>query len=839
MALVTPIPAMGERAGSMRFHGIGSPGSRSSRSGIMDEPVSRLIEEKIFVAVDKHVAKSKSTLIWALQNTGGKKICLVHVHQPSQMIPVMGAKFPVGSVKDEEVRVFREKERAKVHMILDDYLRICQQRGVRAEKMFIEMESIENGIVQLISELGIRKLVMGAAADRHYSRRMTDLKSRKAIFVRREAPTLCHIWFTCKGYLIHTREATMDDTESEYASPRPSISASDLLQTFSTPESEHQHISRVQSTDSIQHFVSNGSSTEHSGRVSDGSLNTDEEDRESDGSEVTGSATVMSTVDENSGHSSPSNFPDGVDDSFNNKIRKATSEAHSSKQEAFAETLRRQKAEKNALDAIRRAKQSESAYSEELKRRKDTEIAVAKEKERFVTIKNEQEVIMEELQSAMDQKAMLESQIAESDGTMEKLNQKLDIAVKLLQKLKDEREELQTERDRALREAEELRGRAETSTLQLPQYFTDFSFSEIEEATNHFDSTLKIGEGGYGSIYVGILRHTQVAIKMLNPNSSQGPVEYQQEVDVLSKMRHPNIITLIGACPEGWSLVYEYLPDGSLEDRINCKDNSPPLSWQNRVRIATEICAALVFLHSNKAHSLVHGDLKPANILLDSNLVSKLSDFGTCSLLHPSGSKSVRTDLTATGAYLDPEASSSGELTPKSDVYSFGIILLRLLTGRPATRISNEVKYALDNGSLNDLLDPLAGDWPFVQAEQLARLALRCCETVSENRPDLGTEVWRVLEPMRASSGGSSSFHLGRNEHRIAPPYFICPIFQEVMQDPHVAADGFTYEAEAIRAWLDSEHDTSPMTNVKLSHTSLIANHALRSAIQEWLQHHC
>ncbi|KAL1192133.1 U-box domain-containing protein 33 [Cardamine amara subsp. amara] len=818
MALVTPIPAMGERAGSMRFHGIGSPGSRSSRSGIMDEPVSRLIEEKIFVAVDKHVAKSKSTLIWALQNTGGKKICLIHVHQPSQMIPVMGAKFPVGSVKEEEVRVFREKEREKVHMILDEYLRICQQRGVRAEKMFIEMGSIENGIVQLISELGIRKLVMGAAADRQYSRRMTDLKSRKAIFVRREAPTLCQIWFTCKGFLIHTREAAMDDSESEYASPRPSISASDLLQTFSTPESEHQHISRVQSTDSVQQLVSNGSSTEHSGRVSVGSLNTDEEERDFDGS--VGSAT------------------DGVDDSFYNKIRQATSEAHSSKLEASAETLRREKAEKKALDAIRRVKQSESAYSEELKRRKDTERAVAKEKERFVTIKKEQEVVMEELQSAMDQKALLENQIVESDGTMEKLNQKLDIAVKLLQKLKDERDELQTERDRALREAEGLRSRAETSTLQLPQYFTDFSFSEIDEATSHFDSTRKIGEGGYGSIYIGILRHTQVAIKMLNPNSSQGPLEYQQEVGVLSKMRHPNIITLIGACPEGWSLVYEYLPDGSLEDRLNCKDNSPPLSWQNRVRIATEICAALVFLHSNKAHSLVHGDLKPANILLDSNLVSKLSDFGTCSLLNPNGSKSVRTDVTGTVAYLDPEASSSGELTPKSDVYSFGIILLRLLTGRPALRISNEVKYALDNGTLNDLLDPLAGDWPFVQAEQLARLALRCCETVSESRPDLGTEVWRVLEPMRASSGGSSSFHLGRNEHRIAPPYFICPIFQEVMQDPHVAADGFTYEAEAIRAWLDSEHDTSPMTNVKLSHTSLIANHALRSAIQEWLQHH-
>ncbi|CDY37074.1 BnaA04g26520D [Brassica napus] len=820
MALVTPIPAMSERAGSMRFHGMTttSPGSRSSRSSVTEEPLSRLIEEKIFVAVDKHVAKSKSTLVWALQNTGGKKICVVHVHQPSQMIPVMGAKFPVSSVKEEEVKVFREKEREKVHMILDEYLRICHQRGVRAEKMFIETESIENGIVQLISELGIKKLVMGAAADRHHSKKMTELKSRKAIFVRREAPAPCQIWFTCKGYLIHTREAA-DDGASEYvASPRPSINANDLLQALSRPE-----------PGSVQRLGSNGSSTEHSERVSNGSLNTtDDEERDFDGSGVRGSATVMSTVDENSGRSSPSNFPDGVDDSFHDKIRQATSEAQSSKREAFAETVRRQKAEKNALDAIKRVKQSETAYSEELKRRKDTETAVFKEKERFVTIKKEQEAVTEEVQTATAHKQMLENQIAEADTTMETLNKKLDIA-------------LQSERDRALREAEELRTLATetTSTLQqqlLPNYFTDFSFSEIEEATNRFDSTLKIGEGGYGSIYVGTLRHTQVAIKILNPKSSQGPVEYQQEVDVLSKTRHPNIITLIGACPEGWSLVYEYLPDGSLEDRLTCKNNSPPLSWQNRVRIATEICAALVFLHSNKAHSLVHGDLKPANILLDGNLVSKLSDFGTCSI---GRSKSASTDLTGTVPYLDPEASSSGELTPKSDVYSFGVILLRLLTGRPALRIANEVKYALDSGSLNNLLDPLAGDWPFVQAEQLARLALRCCESVGENRPDLGTEVWRLLEPMRASSGGSSSFHLGRNEQRIAPPYFICPIFQEVMQDPHVAADGFTYEAEAIRAWLDSGHDTSPMTNAKLSHNSLIPNHALRSAVQEWLQHHC
>ncbi|XP_010523754.1 PREDICTED: U-box domain-containing protein 33 isoform X2 [Tarenaya hassleriana] len=764
----------------------------------------------------------------------------------------MGAKFPASAVKEEEVRVYRETEREKVHMILDEYLRLCQQRGVRAEKMYIEMDSVEKGIVRLISQHGIRKLVMGAAADKYHSKKMMDLRSRKAISVRREAPATCHIWFTCKGSLIYLREATADDSESEYASPRPSISGSDDLQTLSSPESESRpNISHVESNDSVQDLGHDASLAGQSWRSSDDPLDTDKGERalrtSPSGSDIhlrqfvgSGSAPGSSAVEVNSDHSSPRSVPgENPDDGFYDQIRQVMADAKNSKREAFGEASRRQKAEKNALDAIRRAKQSEIAYSEELKRRKETEITLAKEKEKLGKIKKEQEEVMEELRSALDQRALLENQIAESDRTVEELRQKIVSAVELLQSFKKEQDELQTERDRSLREAEELRrNQTETSDQQLSQFFTDFNFSEIEEATNHFDPTLKIGEGGYGSIFIGILRHTQVAIKLLNPTSSQGPVEYQQEVDVLSKMRHPNIITLIGACPEALSLVYEFLPNGSLEDRLNCKDNSPPLSWQNRVRIATEICSALMFLHSNKAHSVAHGDLKPANILLDPNLVSKLSDFGTCSLLCRNGRTSASTDVKGTFAYLDPETCNNGELTPKSDVYSFGIILLRLLTGRPALRITNEVKYALESGKLSSLLDPLAGDWPFVQAEQLARLALRCCETVSENRPDLGTEVWRILEPMRASSG-SSSFHLGpNNHHQIAPPYFICPVFQEVMQDPHVAADGFTYEAEAIRAWLDSGNDTSPMTNAKLSHTSLVPNHALRSVIQEWLSHH-
>ena len=108
---------------------------------------------------------------------------------------------------------------------------------------------------------------------------------------------------------------------------------------------------------------------------------------------------------------------------------------------------------------------------------------------------------------------------------------------------------------------------------------------------------------------------------------------FSLQVAVLSKVRHPNLVTLIGASSESWALVYEFLPNGSLEDRLTRMNNTPPLTWQVRTRIIAEICSALIFLHSNKPHPVVHGDLKPDNILLDANFVSKLGDFGICRLI--------------------------------------------------------------------------------------------------------------------------------------------------------------------------------------------------------------
>lgn len=233
----------------------------------------------------------------------------------------------------------------------------------------------------------------------------------------------------------------------------------------------------------------------------------------------------------------------------------------------------------------------------------------------------------------------------------------------------------------------------------------------------------------------------------------------------MSQLSHPNLVKLIGSCPEAFALIYEYVPNGSLEDRLCCRDNSPPLSWQTRVSIAKGLRSVLAYLHSTKPHSIIHGDLKPSNILLDANYDSKLGDFGICRIICHDRSSSGLNNTTlchitvpkGTLPYIDPEFLQTGVLTFKSDVYSFGLILLQLLTGRPPFSIANEVEDSLDAGNLKALLDPSAGDWPIVVAQELARLGLRCCDRKRKSRPDFGSDVWKVLEPMNASCAAASS----------------------------------------------------------------------------------
>ncbi|KAF3967050.1 hypothetical protein CMV_008902 [Castanea mollissima] len=941
----------------------------------------------VHVAVGKNVKEYKPMLAWAvwtLKDSGGKSICVIHVHQPAKMIPMMGAKFPASSMKERELRAYRELERQNMQKMLDEYLLICCQMGVQAESRHIEMDSIEEGIVELVCQLGIRKLVMGTAA---YSKRTMDIKSKKARYVRLQASKSCRIQFIYKGRLVHTREGILDGADVEV---RPDQNSKTEPSNYGRSQSAGQNIGAAPTSlaqvsfcsernTSIDYTVGSGTdissldgteefSTPRSRSVTEGSFDewfessrryppsldystcfssrsVDIAQISSVSSEGSESSTFPQSIESPYCLSPPSLLQDGrVDETLYAQLEKAMAEAEHERREAFQEAERRAKAEKNAIEAKRRAQVLESLRAEESKQRKEIEEALAKEKEEHEKVKIQLNKVMEDLWVALDKKSSLESQIAESDKMVEELelrnasvvqllqtcekerneflverdnaieakrraqvleslcaeeskqrkeieealakekeehgkvniqlnkvmedlrvalNKKsslesqiaesdemveeleLSIAsvVELLQTCEKERDEFLVERDNAIKEAEELRRKkVESSSTRMPQ-FSEFSYLEIDKATQNFDPFLKIGEGRHGNTYKGILREIQVAIKVLHQRNLQDPSGFQSEVDTLNKLRHPNLVTLLGYCQEVQALIYEYLPNGSLEDRLSCKDNTAPLSWQIRICIATELCSALIFLHSCKPFSVLHGDLTPAKVLLDANFVSKLCDFERCRLLsHDPSSNNItlrrKTELKDTSCpYLDPQFHSTGELTLESDVYSFGITLLQLLTGRPPWGIINDVKHALDAGKLEDLLDPLAGDWPFEQAKQLAHLALSCSEVYRENRLDLALDVWPVLEPMREDlCGDPSSLQLSTREHSEPPSYFLCPISQDVMEDPHVAADGFTYEERVLREWFDGGHDTSPMTNLKLEHCNLVPNYALRSAIQEWQQ---
>lgn len=295
-----------------------------------------------------------------------------------------------------------------------------------------------------------------------------------------------------------------------------------------------------------------------------------------------------------------------------------------------------------------------------------------------------------------------------------------------------------------------------------------YTIQEIETATKGFSDSLKIGEGGYGPVFRGELDHTPVAIKVLRPDAAHGRSQFQQEVEVLSCIRHPNMVLLLGACPENGCLVYEFMANGSLEDCLFRKANDPILSWQLRFRIAAEIATGLLFLHQARPEPIVHRDLKPGNILLDRNYVSKISDVGLARLVPPSVADSVtQYRMTATAGtffYIDPEYQQTGLLGIKSDIYSLGVMLLQIITARPPIGLAHAVERAIEKGTFAEMLDPDVKDWPVEDALKFAKLSIKCAEMRKRDRPDLGKVVLPELNRLRTmaeESMGLRSFNGG------------------------------------------------------------------------------
>ncbi|PKI74485.1 hypothetical protein CRG98_005105 [Punica granatum] len=304
---------------------------------------------------------------------------------------------------------------------------------------------------------------------------------------------------------------------------------------------------------------------------------------------------------------------------------------------------------------------------------------------------------------------------------------------------------------RARREAEEMRKALGGMQMEDVRY-RKYTIEEIEAATDCFSESRKIGEGGYGPVFKCYLDHTPVAIKVLRPEAAQGRSQFRQEVEVLSCIRHPNMVLLLGACPEYGCLVYEYMANGSLEDRLLRRGNSPALTWQHRFRIAAEIATGLLFLHQTKPEPIVHRDLKPGNVLLDHNFVSKISDVGLARLVPAVAENVTQYHMTSTAGtfcYIDPEYQQTGMLGVKSDLYSLGIVLLQLITAKPPMGITHLIEGSIEKGNFAEVLDPSVLDWPVEEALYLAKIGIQCAEMRRKDRPDLGKVVLPELLRLR------------------------------------------------------------------------------------------
>ncbi|KAK6945852.1 Protein kinase domain [Dillenia turbinata] len=275
-----------------------------------------------------------------------------------------------------------------------------------------------------------------------------------------------------------------------------------------------------------------------------------------------------------------------------------------------------------------------------------------------------------------------------------------------------------------------------------------FSYNELARATNNFSKEEKLGEGGFGGVYKGYLRELgdYVAIKRVSRGSEQGEKEYASEVRIISRLRHRNLVQLMGWCHEKRELllVYELMSEGSLYTHLfKGKD---PLSWNVMYKIAQGLASALLYLHEGWEQCVLHRDIKSSNIMLDSSFNAKLGDFGLARLVdHAKGYQT--TTLAGTMGYMAPECAPTGHATKESDIYSFGVVMLEIASGRkpiipvqegPPLRLVELVWDLFGTGKVWEAVDPrLGNDFDERQMECLIVVGLWCAHPDSSLRPSI------------------------------------------------------------------------------------------------------
>uniref|UniRef100_A0A7N0T2Y1 Protein kinase domain-containing protein n=2 Tax=Kalanchoe fedtschenkoi TaxID=63787 RepID=A0A7N0T2Y1_KALFE len=329
-----------------------------------------------------------------------------------------------------------------------------------------------------------------------------------------------------------------------------------------------------------------------------------------------------------------------------------------------------------------------------------------------------------------------------------------------------------------------------------------FSYSSLRLATKSFHPSNRIGGGGFGVVYKGVLRDgTQVAVKCLSAESKQGTSEFLTEINMISIIEHPNLVQLTGCCVEGQHriLVYEYLENNSLAVALLAsKGDKIEFDWPRRAAICLGTARGLCFLHEEAEPPIVHRDIKASNILLDGSLNPKIGDFGLAKLF-PDNVTHVSTRVAGTVGYLAPEYALLAQLTKKADVYSFGVLMLEIVSGRSSNKMAfgDELLLLVDwtwqlkeEGRLMEIVDEELSEYPKDEVLRFIKVALFCTQAIAKQRPSmkqvldmLSKDVYlnemSLTEPgiyradtRRSSRGSPLSSRTNKGNPSITNPFF-------------------------------------------------------------------
>ncbi|KAJ7948957.1 putative Receptor protein kinase, partial [Quillaja saponaria] len=280
-----------------------------------------------------------------------------------------------------------------------------------------------------------------------------------------------------------------------------------------------------------------------------------------------------------------------------------------------------------------------------------------------------------------------------------------------------------------------------------------FSYSSIMEATSNLSLENKLGEGGFGPVYKGKLPNgKEIAVKRLSRRSGQGVIEFKNELTLISELQHMNLVQILGGCVSGEEkmLIYEYMPNKSLDSFLFSSEDlsqSQHLVWNRRFSIIEGIAQGLLYLHKYSRLRVIHRDLKASNILLDENMIPKISDFGMARIFTQKESEANTRRIVGTYGYMSPEYAMEGLFSVKSDVYSFGVLMLEIVSGRRGNnlyhgdRTLNLVGYAWElwrDGQWQELIDPrLRSSCINHQMFRCIHVALLCVEESADDRPTM------------------------------------------------------------------------------------------------------